>query len=119
MEKISMKHVRALRGSGEEIVFINVLPKEEYLKSHIPGSINIPLSNEGEFVQRVEEIVPSKNQKIVLYCADADCTASENAAKQLDKRGFSFVMVFKGGLQEWIEEGGKLEAGKHAKALTR
>ncbi len=116
MKKISMKHVRELKGSGEEVFFINVLPKEEYRKNHIPGSINIPLKGEEDFVQRVEKIVPSKNHKIVLYCENEKCQESEIAAKQLEEKGFSYVMDFTGGMQEWKEAGGNTR--KHEKVLT-
>jgi rhodanese-related sulfurtransferase len=117
MNKITMKHMREIFGSTEEVILINVLPKQSYLEGHIPGSINIPLTNKEDFVQRIEKVVPSKHQKIVLYCANEQCTASRSAAKLLEEKGFSYVMVFTGGMEEWKEATGKIEKGKHA--LTR
>lgn len=110
MKKISMKHVREILGTSEDVFFINVLPKKEYMKGHIPDTINIPFLNKDDFVQRVEKIVPSKNHKIVLY----GCCDSQAAAETLEERGFSYVMDFAGGLQEWTRAGGKIEEGKHA-----
>lgn len=115
-----MKHIREMKGANEEVLFINVLSPEEYRKGHIPNSINIPLEGDEDFVQRVEKVAASKNRKIVVYCGNAACNASTLAARQLDQKGFSYVMDFDGGLQEWIHEGGKVEKGKpRAKALTR
>ena len=44
MSKISMKHVREILGTTEEVFFINVLPKKEYIKGHIPDYDQYPLS---------------------------------------------------------------------------
>jgi rhodanese-related sulfurtransferase len=111
MEKIQVKHVKALKNSGEAVTLINVLPKENFRKEHIPGSINIALSEEGDFIQRVESAVPSKNHKIIVYCANKECLASSKAAKALDHAGFSQVMDFKGGIQEWKDVGEPIEIG--------
>lgn len=113
MKKIEVKHVKALKNSGQEVALINVLPKDVFQKEHIPGSINIPLTESpDEFVQQVESVVPSKNHQIIVYCASTMCSASTTAAEALDNAGFTQVMDFKGGMDDWKKAGENIETRK-------
>jgi len=53
-------------------VLINVLPQSAHEARHISGSINVPVDD----IEQVEQLVPNKDAPIVVYCANADCTAS-------------------------------------------
>ncbi len=104
--------LRKPRQSSEETALINVLPEEAFLNEHIPGSINIPIGAEEDFVQRVESVVPSKSYHIIVYCSGPSCSASEKAAKELDKAGFTSVMRFAGGMKEWKEADEPIKPGQ-------
>lgn len=93
--------VEAMR-HNERFVLINVLSEEEFKKSHIPGSINIPL-NQTDFIHAVEEAVGDNDAQVVVYCADADCSASPQAARQLEGAGFTNVYDYEGGMDAWRE----------------
>lgn len=112
MERIYTKHLKEILGSSERVPVINVLPQESFEKEHIFGSVNIPFEDADRFRQRIERRYPSKGQKIVVYCANEACKLSEKAGKALDEAGFSNVMEFSGGMQEWKEAGEQVESGK-------
>jgi rhodanese-related sulfurtransferase len=95
---------------NDNAVVINVLPREYYTKEHIPGSINIPVGSE-DFLEEIESAVPSKDTEVVVYCAKTECTASEDAARTLEKAGYTNVYDFTGGMKEWKDGGGKTEQG--------
>lgn len=78
-------------------VLINTLAREDFLKDHIPGSINIPSDQIG---QKAPQLF-SKSDWVVLYCANSQCDASHKAAEQLEKSGFKNVFRFTGGIEEW------------------
>ena len=109
MERIYKKHVKEILGSKKDALIINVLPKEDFDEGHIPGSINIPVESEEDFVQSVEEIASNKNQKIVVYCASKECSASKTAAEKLDRAGFSYVLEYEGGMKDWENAGEAIE----------
>ena len=75
---------------------MNVLDPEQFRDQHIPHSINIPSGRLDEFARRFE-----KDKKIVVYCASAECPASEEVAHALVERGFAHVYDFDGGLDDW------------------
>lgn len=82
-------------------VLINVLPNESYMAKRIPGSINIPQ----EEIDTIENVVPDKEQDIVVYCANEDCDASPNAAEALIENGYKNVWDFEEGLAGWRNAG--------------
>ncbi len=90
-----------LMNPQEHFLFINVLPERQHALERIPGSLNIPVEDP-DFIGRVREHVVSKNQKIVVYCAGFNCTASSQAAERLEEAGFLDVNDYRGGTKEWF-----------------
>ena len=87
---------------NDNFLLIDVLPKDEFKKDHIEGSINIPVEDK-DFVKRVERKARSKNHEIVVYCGGLDCSASHNAAQKLKDADFTNVKTYEGGMAEWKE----------------
>ena len=86
----------------EDFVLINVLPKDHFNRQHIRTSVNVPHDRD-DFTDQVESISGHKGRKIVVYCASFDCDASPNAAKKLEKAGFTNVYDYEGGTEDWFE----------------
>ena len=110
METLTRDQLKNMMDRNEKMYLINVLAPGEFEKMHIPGSYNIPVADDN-FVQRVQQRVNDKDAKVIVYCANFDCPASPNAAKQLDKSGFTHVADFEGGIQDWQEAGYPIEGG--------
>lgn len=91
---------RALEGD-QPPVLINVLPREAHEARHIPGSVNVPTDD----IEQVESLLPNKDDTVVVYCANADCTASPNAAERLEDLGYTNVVDFEGGYAGWRQAG--------------
>lgn len=91
---------RALESEHPPVV-INVLGRDAYRAKHIPGSINVPTDE----IDRVEMLVPTKDDMIVVYCANADCDASPKAARKLEAMGYTNVHDFEAGYAGWRNAG--------------
>lgn len=87
----------------EDFVLLNVLPRDAFNKQHIRTSINIPVQDDN-FVDKVADVVGSKDRKVVVYCASFDCDASPKAARKLEEAGFTQVYDYEGGTQDWFEQ---------------
>ncbi len=108
MRAIDVDELQRLMDSDEDVTVINVLPPEQHEKKHVPGSINIPLS-ESDFEERVEEAAGGKSATVVVYCANEDCDLSPQASRRLDEDGFEDVIDFKGGVEAWDRAGLEVE----------
>lgn len=65
--EISREEVLA-RLRDPSLVTLNVLPREAFAAEHIPGSVNLPVS---EINERAREVLPDKSREIAVYCASA------------------------------------------------
>jgi rhodanese-related sulfurtransferase len=111
MNTISREEIRTLSGGGSrDTMLINVLDQDHFDKEHIPGSMNVPLSD-ANFLSRVEEMSGGKDQDIVVYCASKDCPASRQAAEKLTAAGFTRVRAYEGGIKDWRMAGMPIDAG--------
>lgn len=102
MRTLNHEQVKKMLDRQDDVLLVNVLPRDSFEAAHIPGSVNIPLE-EGEFIERVMEEAGSVDKRIICYCANNDCTASTEAAQKLDNAGFKAVFDYKGGLKHWRE----------------
>ena len=94
----------ALLSRSPPIIF-EALDKKYYDDGHIPTARMLPLAE----TDKVASIVPDKDQAIVLYCANANCQNSHQAAAHLEKQGYRNVAVYRGGKTDWVEAGLRLE----------
>jgi CBS domain-containing protein/rhodanese-related sulfurtransferase len=94
----------------EELLVVDVLPKENFERRHIPGAVHIPLQGNPNFVRDVERRAKSKDQRIVVYCAGVSCDLSRRAAQLLNDAGFTDVHAYEGGAEDWFGDKKKSSA---------
>ncbi|MCR4266836.1 metalloregulator ArsR/SmtB family transcription factor [Nitratireductor sp. ZSWI3] len=98
MEPVSREEL--LRRTREGLVTVlDVRPLDEFEAGHLPGAVNIPLS---ELEARLAELDP--DQEIVAYCRGPWCVLSFEAVAALRARGFK-VRRLEDGLPEWRAAG--------------
>ncbi len=88
------------RGASGDYQFIDVREEEEHAEAHIPGAINIPLS---EFPARLDEI--SEDGPVVLVCNTG--VRSSQAALFLAGMGYEEDLLFnlEDGTKGWRQKG--------------
>jgi len=117
MNTITATQLKRMIDGNETFELINVLPEDDFRNEHIPGSINLPVADK-DFARKVEElpaVAGDMGHKIVVYCANPQCTASPTAAQTLELAGFTNVQRFEGGMRDWKAAGNPVETG-HVRA---
>lgn len=104
MQTITKAQLKQYIDQDKDMLLIDVLPKESFIKQHIQGTVNIPVKDNDNFVKDVEAKSESEDQLIVVYCASTRCDASKQAAQKLDSAGFTNVQCFEEGLEGWFEK---------------
>lgn len=80
---------------------IDVRETFEFAFGHIPGSVNIPMS---EFIDRLSEV---PKERVVLICRSGG--RSEEAGRYLLQNGYSEIVNLIGGTMAWKSAGFQLE----------
>ncbi len=77
------------------VTVLDVRPPEEFAAGHVPGAINIPIS---ELAKRLAEL--PKRKEVVAYCRGPYCLMSYDAVDLLRKKGLK-ARRLQDGLPEW------------------
>ncbi|NSL51921.1 sulfurtransferase TusA family protein [Calidifontibacillus erzurumensis] len=83
--------------NNEPIVILDVREEAEYIFSHIPGAVSIPL---GDIEDRLQEL--DKDKEIYVICRNGN--RSDFAAQKLAKNGFGKVFNVVPGMSGWTGE---------------
>ncbi len=83
----------------DDVLFVDARNDISFNEGHITGAISSTPYNE-----MVDKIFNNLgfNERVVVYCDDADCGLSEDLAYQLQAEGFSKIYVFSGGWNQWL-----------------
>jgi ArsR family transcriptional regulator len=98
MEPVTRKGLAARMRDGL-VTVIDVRPPDEFALGHVPGAINVPLT---DLQARLPELDPDR--EIVAYCRGPWCVMSFEAVAALRKRGFQ-ARRLEDGLPEWKAAG--------------
>ena len=98
MEPVSRTELRKRLKAGL-VTVLDVRPVDEFAAGHIPGAINIPVS---ELKKRLAEL--PRNQEVVAYCRGAFCVMAFEAVALLRTSGFQ-IRRLEDGLPEWRAAG--------------
>ncbi len=85
------------------VTVVDVRPPDEFALGHLPGAINVPLS---ELDVRFPDL--QTGREIIAYCRGPWCVMSFEAVAELRKRGFT-ARRLEDGLPEWKVAGMAVE----------
>ncbi|MEX0716458.1 MAG: rhodanese-like domain-containing protein [Planctomycetaceae bacterium] len=103
METINREEARRLVTNGREVTVVEVLDSDRFGEFHLPGAINVPFDE--NFDEHMREAVPDKSRAVLVYCHDAECSASAEAAARLDELDYAEVYDYEPGKIDWNEAG--------------
>jgi ArsR family transcriptional regulator len=86
--------------SNGTVVVLDVRDREEFAAEHIPGAMNVPLSELEAYLPRLPN-----DKTVVVYCCYTACHLSPTAALVLAENGFR-VQELIGGIEEWMRRVG-------------
>jgi len=99
LEPVSRKELYKRLRSGDQLVVLDVRPKDEFDAGHLPGAVSIPLA---ELERRLKQV--PRNREIVAYCRGPYCAFAPEAVRVLNKRGYK-ARQLEDGFPEWSAAG--------------
>src|SRR5437868_7874810 len=100
----ALAHQHEAGPDHQDIVLVDVREKYEWNEGHIPGAIHVP---RGFLELQIEEAVPDKSKKVVLYCAGG--VRSLIAGNTLKQMGYKDPISMSGGFGQWKGNGYEFE----------
>lgn len=107
-KKYRMSITDALREYNDDnAVFIDIRPKKDFKKLHIPNAVNIPTA---ELEKQLESLAQFGDKKIIVY-SDTDPRANEACIKLRKLHPNASLNVLVGGIVGWQEANLPLSKG--------
>jgi len=96
----------ALKLFEEKVLFVDARAEEYYREGHIPNAI---CNDDFDILAEQLEMAIGMDDPFVVYCSDDDCGSSEDLSYELQSYGFTNILLFKGGWEEWMGTGLPME----------
>lgn len=97
--RLSVAEARQRLAAGQGAVLMDVRSElTRDIGGHVPGDINVPLTPEDTFAERVTRIIPDKTTAVYLYCETGEM--SSRAAFAMYGLGYTNVFLV-GTLADW------------------
>ena len=103
LPRVDSDEVRSLI-AGQGVAIVDARRQRDYVGGHVHGAISIEPSSDVETVRDKMRHL-SRNAEIIVYCQSAGCPYATRVAGLLREAGYYHVLYFKGGWEEWQEEG--------------
>ena len=96
--------VAAARSWGDNALWIDARPADEFDRDHVPGAISL---NEDHWSEGLSQFLGSQwspEKKIVVYCSAASCNLAEDVARRLREEAKlpNEIRILKGGWEAWL-----------------
>ena len=100
-ESVTVDQARAW---GENTIWVDARPDEEFERDHVPGAIAL---NEDRWNELLTQFLAvwSPGKKVVVYCSSLSCNASREVARRLRREAqLPDVFVLEGGWEAWLKK---------------
>ena len=103
-EMIDLARFHDLTQSGA--VVLDARPELFYRVGHVPGARSLSRAAfETDYARLRASLELRRRETVVVYCAGDECEDSHMVASALQKLGYTEVLIFAGGWEEWQRAG--------------
>lgn len=90
------------------ILLVDARSSAAYRLGRLPGALSLPLA---DFAAAYAALEPQLRQAelLILYCSDRTCGDSPELARRLWHKGLKKLLLFPGGMEEWLGRGHAVE----------
>jgi adenylyltransferase/sulfurtransferase len=94
--EISVETVKNAIDNGDNVTIVDVRTPDEVTKGKIKNSINIPLD---DFENNIEKRIPNKKQTVYVYCLSGSRSAM--ALQIMEQKGYKSAFSMTSGMLAW------------------
>jgi rhodanese-related sulfurtransferase len=91
-------------------IVLDARPEIFHRLGHVPTAFSLPRNDfEAGYAKIKAQLERNKDQPLAVYCSDSSCEDSTMVEQALVSLGYTHVSVFRGGWNEWTDEGLPIE----------
>jgi rhodanese-related sulfurtransferase len=91
-----------------DVTVIDARSEQAFAEGHLPSALSLPADKVAE---RAAEILPDKSRTVVAYCGNISCPKSGQAAEKLRDLGYTNIIEYTDGFEDWSKSGLPVETG--------
>ncbi len=103
IQKVDYQFVQDATKDANVIIF-DARTDKYFDQQVIPNAKHLPGNSTDQKIDEILKGIP-KERKIIVYCGGIECPASEWLSEKLDKKGYTNIFEYKGGIEEWRKKG--------------
>ena len=108
LRRVSLEEAGTIVENGDRIV-LDARKLEVYQQGHLPTAMPLPVSDFPNAFANVAGLLATFADPILVYCNGSDCDESVELAMKLRDVGYTNLVVFTGGFDEWKAAGRPVE----------
>lgn len=106
---VDTKTMKAWIDQHKDMVIIDARSGEDDDHKRLPKAINLSYDSSDS---KIRAAVPNQSTVVVIYCADAECSAGTRLANRLVRMGYRNVYRYADGMTAWSEAGHPVDPAK-------
>lgn len=106
---VRLNEAVTMQASGSHLI-LDARSGADYEAGHVAGAFSVPYTTVEEGLEPIQAFL-SPSQPILAYCFGQNCDESFLLTAYLRRQGFTNVVLFAGGFQEWEQAGHPVTRG--------
>lgn len=99
-KEVTTQELQSYYDQKKPMVVVDARSEKNHTSDMLPNALWIPFdASNNEIAQKL----PSKQMLIVVYCCNSICQSSQWMAERLESLGYTNVLLYKGGLNDWVQ----------------
>ena len=95
-------------GADSGTLLLDARAADAFRQGHIPGAVSLPLAAFARVFPGLARRLRDARM-LVVYCSGPNCNDSRDLALRLWEKGLKYLLLYKGGMEDWNEKGHVLD----------
>jgi rhodanese-related sulfurtransferase len=111
VDTITSAELKDRLDAGEALTLVDTRLPAAHAAGHLPNAL---LGTSDFILERAPTLLPDRAACIVTYSGDLACRRSTRAAERLESLGYSNVLEYAAGYEDWVAQGHPVEVAAAA-----
>lgn len=107
VSKVTRDELKEKIVRGDKFYLVEIESAGHARRTHIPGSLRIPL---GEIEEQAGKVLLNRSAELVFFCQDDACPCGLEASDRFTSMGYESIRHYSRGVEDWKAAGYPVES---------